>query len=618
MKKILALLVIALGVSAAALERAPTLEAELIVYFTAPWAGLPWMDKPELQANGVDRALIALIDSAQTSIDAAVYRLTHSVIIDALGRSCSRGVAVRVVTDESSVREFAAAYAQLRQLSCLSLKTDASADARGRFEHTMHHKFAIFDRAIVWSGSANWAEREIWADANNALVLRDGRIAQLYSGEFNQMFEQDRFGSQKYEGWVFTRLSTYLVGNARVGVYFTPSGAPQKIVLDAIRQAQKTIQMAMFHFTDDLISAELAAARTRGVQIEAAWDFRAWERFEDSEIDDMLRLGIGVVDALPGLVHHKFAVIDGRTVIMGSTNWSDSGFFENDENLLVIESAEIAAKFSEHFARLQQDALDYDRRPLTPPRVTLRHHNTEDVLARIEWRPHLAQRVDYYELCRARQPFGPCEKLYSPISANHRYYIDEDLLLQPGQVWYYRMRSRAEERFSDWSNEYVLTVQAPHCPLAGARDECDCDDGLDNDDDRSIDCADLDCAASTKCLGPSWRINERERFVLGITPVQALETQRGRYLGKMVTTEFTVVQTRSESSLYRLQSHTDYRNRLSVIIFKSAELRFTGLGLRPGSAYQRKKIRVTGEFSEFQGQPQIIARSPWQIEIIGE
>jgi hypothetical protein len=47
----------------------------------------------------------------------------------------------------------------------------------------------------------------------------------------------------------------------------------------------------MFYFTDDLIMAELAAAQARGVTIEAVWDFRGWERFEDSEIDDALRLG---------------------------------------------------------------------------------------------------------------------------------------------------------------------------------------------------------------------------------------------------------------------------------------------------------------------------------------
>lgn len=216
------------------------------VYFTAPIAGLPWMDKPSVQANGVDTALIALIDSAQKTIDAAIYRLTHQPIITALQRTCARGVSVRIVTDQSSVEEFSSEYNQLQSLPCVTLKTDASADARERFDHTMHHKFAIIDSSIIWTGSLNWADRELFFDANNALVIRDERIAQLFTTEFNEMFLKGRFGQQKYDGKVFTQLRTYSVGSATVGVHFTPSGAPQKIVRDAIRNAKNLFRSRCF------------------------------------------------------------------------------------------------------------------------------------------------------------------------------------------------------------------------------------------------------------------------------------------------------------------------------------------------------------------------------------
>jgi DNA/RNA endonuclease YhcR with UshA esterase domain len=53
-----------------------------------------------------------------------------------------------------------------------------------------------------------------------------------------------------------------------------------------------------------------------------------------------------------------------------------------------------------------------------------------------------------------------------------------------------------------------------------------------------------------------------------------------------------------------------------VIIFTSYEPRFRGLGIDPRSFYTKKKIRVTGEFSQYQGQPQVLVRSPWQIELV--
>ena len=51
-------------------------------------------------------------------------------------------------------------------------------------------------------------------------------------------------------------------------------------------------------------------------------------------------------------LHHKFAVIDNKTVIIGSFNWSPSAAHTNDETLLAIHSPKLAA----HFAR-EMDCL---------------------------------------------------------------------------------------------------------------------------------------------------------------------------------------------------------------------------------------------------------------------
>ena len=47
-------------------------------------------------------------------------------------------------------------------------------------------------------------------------------------------------------------------------------------------------------------------------------------------------------------LHHKFAVIDGKTVITGSFNWSPAAAHTNDETLLVIHSPTLTAS---HFTR---------------------------------------------------------------------------------------------------------------------------------------------------------------------------------------------------------------------------------------------------------------------------
>ena len=54
--------------------------------------------------------------------------------------------------------------------------------------------------------------------------------------------------------------------------------------------------------------------------------------------------------------HHKFAVIDNRTVITGSFNWSPAAAHTNDETLLVIDSPTLAAHFRREMDRLWQGA----------------------------------------------------------------------------------------------------------------------------------------------------------------------------------------------------------------------------------------------------------------------
>ena len=55
-------------------------------------------------------------------------------------------------------------------------------------------------------------------------------------------------------------------------------------------------------------------------------------------------------------LHHKFAVIDNRTVITGSFNWSPSAAHTNDETLLVIHSAQLAKHFNREMDRLWNTA----------------------------------------------------------------------------------------------------------------------------------------------------------------------------------------------------------------------------------------------------------------------
>lgn len=52
------------------------------------------------------------------------------------------------------------------------------------------------------------------------------------------------------------------------------------------------------------------------------------------------------------VLHHKFGIVDGRIVIVGSHNWSDAANRRNDETLLVIEHPQITDHYHREFERL--------------------------------------------------------------------------------------------------------------------------------------------------------------------------------------------------------------------------------------------------------------------------
>ncbi len=55
-------------------------------------------------------------------------------------------------------------------------------------------------------------------------------------------------------------------------------------------------------------------------------------------------------------MHHKVFVIDARTVIFGSFNFTSSADEANDENLLIVDDANLVRAFNAEFAQVYDQA----------------------------------------------------------------------------------------------------------------------------------------------------------------------------------------------------------------------------------------------------------------------
>jgi phosphatidylserine/phosphatidylglycerophosphate/cardiolipin synthase-like enzyme len=52
-------------------------------------------------------------------------------------------------------------------------------------------------------------------------------------------------------------------------------------------------------------------------------------------------------------LHNKFAVIDGRRILTGSFNWTNSAEDRNRENLLVLDCEELARRYEQEWVEIE-------------------------------------------------------------------------------------------------------------------------------------------------------------------------------------------------------------------------------------------------------------------------
>ncbi len=141
-------------------------------------------------------------------------------------------------------------------------------------------------------------------------------------------------------------------------VIFAPTSSQKiaKAVISEINAADDTIDVAMFLFSEQDIADALLRAKNRGVTVRVITD-TGMAKLGSSRDEWLAYYGIpvkrfGAGTAMGAKMHHKFAVIDGRTVITGSMNWANDTETWNYENTIIIRDTTIAKAFAKEFNSL--------------------------------------------------------------------------------------------------------------------------------------------------------------------------------------------------------------------------------------------------------------------------
>ena len=387
----------------------------------------------ERYGDNLEAIIIEEINSADHSIDVAVQELRLPKVAQALAQKYQQGVKVRVILDNNynrSLSEFTSleigrlnqrdrlryqefftlvdsnkdgrlSQAEIEQKDALVILRNAgipviddTADG-SKGSGLMHHKFVIVDRQKVVTGSANFTLSGVHGDfanlatrgnVNNLMVIDNQQLATIFTTEFNSMWGDGLGGKQDSKFGLAKparSLQQVSFGDNLVTIQFSPASPTQDwqsttngIIGTTLNRANRSIDLALFVFSEQKLADLLQRKQQEGVAIRALFD-RGFAFRYYSEALDLLGVAlryqckyeqgnnpwqeaiesVGVASLPTGdKLHHKFALIDGHTVITGSHNWSAAANHSNDETLLIIHNPRVAAHFQQEFDRMYQQA----------------------------------------------------------------------------------------------------------------------------------------------------------------------------------------------------------------------------------------------------------------------
>ena len=130
-------------------------------------------------------------------------------------------------------------------------------------------------------------------------------------------------------------------------------------VLDLINGATNSIEFLQLEMHDDravqAIEAALAAAVKRGVRVRGMLDDGV--DFNAAAVERLHALGAEAkLDTPVKMTHSKLVVVDGRVVLLGSTNWTGNSMGNNNETNVRLDDPVLAAQFARYVAAVWADS----------------------------------------------------------------------------------------------------------------------------------------------------------------------------------------------------------------------------------------------------------------------
>jgi phosphatidylserine/phosphatidylglycerophosphate/cardiolipin synthase-like enzyme len=319
---------------------------------------LPLVGMPEDAVYG-QAVLETLAGAAETvNVLLSSVSLEDNPLLPALAGAAARGVRVRALLDAS---DWATEITD-KHTPVLSYLREHGVEARfDDPEVTLHAKLLIADGRIVILGSSNWNRYALTEHRQADVLIEEPSIAAFYEDYFDVLWE----GTMGNRGTEIELPSDFGQVPAVLPLADLPDSLSYaRVLLELLHQASESIHVSMYRMSyyagygdstaNELLQALIDAAH-RGLDVKVLIDDCAYyaDSAQANLMAAMMLLGHGVevrMDDATLTTHTKLVVMDGGTVMLGSTNWNYYALEQNCEtDVAFVRLVDVAAAFESYF-----------------------------------------------------------------------------------------------------------------------------------------------------------------------------------------------------------------------------------------------------------------------------
>jgi phosphatidylserine/phosphatidylglycerophosphate/cardiolipin synthase-like enzyme len=339
------------------------------------------------------------LDAAANSILIGIYDFTAGYVSDLLKDAMARGVKVTLMLDTDHVKGEDELFASLADNGADCVPAPSCASKKIHYFRSSHEKVIVIDGEVCLLQSGNYSKNSIPLNVEDGVDDSHFRTGNRDMGVAVRSKELAKFLTKILKSDMKLQLDAPEgVGHAFASpppmlVEAAPSKRPSKIfpsktfklgspldvqpilspdnymkaVPEVLRRAKKSvlIQQQYIHSLDDPIAELLQAIADAGqgqddfdvrILLGKLFDDKALTKEKDNlkniadKYDLKISRNIRYVDTTRFVhCHNKLIIIDGKTVLVSSQNWSKAAVLENREAGLLFEHKGVASYFTDIF-----------------------------------------------------------------------------------------------------------------------------------------------------------------------------------------------------------------------------------------------------------------------------